>query len=170
MRKFTDIFESVTPEPTSLNVSVWRSLNNEHTRYSFDRPLDVHDDFMRCNYKNGEAVVENFFGSKDPAEPTEESLAIVDKLRAINGVQFTWRPGSVVINVETYKIGLYKSEAVPDDHFDRDVIAVLAEHFGVALDDVNVTIKDDRMRHSDDLWSTNDGTNDQYDLGDNDFE
>lgn len=144
MGKFTDIFESVTSEPTGLNVYVWRVPNNEHTRYSFDRRLDVHDGSMMFICKNGEVVGHNFLSSEDPAEPTEESLAIVDKLRAVNGVQFSWTPVFGAMDVETYKIGLFKSAAVPDDHFDRDVIAVLAEHFGVALDDVNVTIKDDR--------------------------
>lgn len=163
MSKFTDIFESVTSEPNSLNVSVWRVPNNEHTRYSFDRPLDVHDGSMMFICKNGEVVGHNFLSSEDPAEPTEdpaepteESLAIVDKLRAVNGVQFSWTPVFGAMEVETYKIGLFKSEAVPDDHFDRDVIAVLAGHFGVALDDVNVMIRDDRERRSDDLLSTND--------------
>ena len=147
MPKFNDTFVPVTSEPNSLNVSVWHSANNEHTRYSFDRPLDVHDGMMFI-CKDGEVVVDKFYSLADHRDPTEELLAIVDKVRAVNGVQFSWSSLSGSMGVETYTIGLFKSAAVPDDHFDGNVIVVLAEHFGVALDDVNVTIKDDRERRS----------------------
>ena len=148
MRKFNDIFASTDTTTESLNIVVERHPNSEVTDYHFNRRLNVTDGSSNFELKNGNLTVRTY---GDPVEPTEESLELASKLLDVNGLVVSGILSD--LRVSTYGIRVHKTLAVPDDEFDRDVITVLAEYFGVTLDNVTVDIQDRRNVRNDYSWS-----------------
>jgi hypothetical protein len=139
-RSFSEEFAHLPIEgdQNTLLVKIERDARNHAvSEYHFDKKLDVAGGFARFYLSENGTVILCKTLSNPNRESTQTSIDFVNKLHEVHGVIIGQT--DEFLEIRSHSVLLFKAVALPDDIFDRSIVTVLADYFGVNLENVQVS-------------------------------
>ncbi|MEO8691481.1 MAG: hypothetical protein ABI397_01705, partial [Candidatus Saccharimonas sp.] len=131
----------------AMSIVVQRHPNPQFSSFHVDRVLSNAPDGVEFKYDRGEVRPDesSLEASDLPIEPSVQAIA--ERIYAIPGISDNGPMGSNLW-IGKCEIFVGKGVAFPDREIEEGVIAAIAKSFGLNVEDVTVTINDQRGKHS----------------------